>query len=117
MEGDQYHFDASQLRNAHQFSQRRARWALEGACDVVFIDNTNTTWKEIKPYVELALANDYDVGIIDLFDAGLTDAELAARNAHGVPEASIKKMRDRYQDEEHIWSMIRSLSSFQKVTQ
>lgn len=85
-------------------------------CELVFIDNTNTTWKEIKPYVELALANDYDVGIIDLFDAGLTDAELAARNAHGVPEASIKKMRDRYQDEEHIWSMIRSLSSSQKVT-
>lgn len=82
---------------------------MKRGVQLVFIDNTNTTFKEIKPYVELALAYDYDISIIDLFDVGLTDAELAARNAHGVPEAFIKKMRDRYQDEEYIFQQIDSL--------
>jgi hypothetical protein len=31
-----------------------------------------------------------------LFDAGLSDEQLAERNLHGVPVAQIKKMRDRW---------------------
>ena len=105
-EGDTYVFEAQQLGNAHVYSKSQATWAMASGYDLVFIDNTNVTWKKIKPYVELALANNYNIGIIDLFDAGLTDAELAARNTHRVPEVSIQKMRMRYQDEKHIWSMI-----------
>ena len=41
-------------------------------------------------------AIDPHLQVIDLFDGGLTDAQLAARNIHGVPEATIAKMRARY---------------------
>ena len=38
--------------------------------------------------------------VMDLYDGGLTDSELAARNLHGVPEAGINRMRLRW---EHDW--------------
>ena len=45
----------------------------------------------------MAKENQTDVGIIDLFDAGMTDEELAERNTHGAPLEAIQRMRARWQ--------------------
>ena len=48
-------------------------------------------------YVVMARKLNVEIKVIDVFDGGLTDAELAERNAHGVPEEVIGRMRARYQ--------------------
>ena len=54
----------------------------------------------MEPYFHLANRMQVDIAVVDLFDAGKTDAELAARDVHGVPEATIAAMRGRW---EHDW--------------
>ena len=41
-----------------------------------------------------------DLLVLNLFDGGLSDKELAERNTHGVPEEAITRMRERF---EHDW--------------
>jgi hypothetical protein len=40
---------------------------------------------------------DLAVVVVDVFDGGLTDEDLAARNVHGVPLAGIRAMRARWE--------------------
>lgn len=81
---------------AHGRCQSEAVALLYGSdCDVV-IDNTNCTLGEMVFYARLALMFDQDLMLIDLFDAGLSDEELAARTKHSVPIYVIAAMRARY---------------------
>jgi len=53
------------------------------------VDNTGINVVDIAPYCALALAYGHDLKIITL----LCDPEVAAaRNVHGVPPASVKRM-------------------------
>lgn len=71
--------------------------AFEAGVTCVVLDNTNTQRWEYQPYTEAAERHGYSVTVIPLFDGGLSDAELAARNTRGVPEASIARMRARWE--------------------
>jgi hypothetical protein len=66
----------------------------------VFVANTFTMRWEIEPYRLMAMAHGAAFEVIDIFDGGLSDEDLARRNAHGVPTAAIANMRARY---EHDW--------------
>lgn len=56
----------------------------------IFVDNTNLTLEECKYYIAGGLSAGYNVLIVDMVDV---DAEeLAKRNIHSVPIATIKKM-------------------------
>ena len=52
--------------------------------------------------MELPFYHDMNIHttVVDLFDAGLTDAQLAQINSHGVPESQLAIMRGRW---EHDW--------------
>ena len=90
-----YKFNPLSLASAHESCQELARKSLWNGRSVV-IDNTNTMKWEFDTYLEIAKEYDAEVEIIDLFDAGLLDEELAARNHHGVPVEVIEKMRVRW---------------------
>lgn len=94
-----YAFDPAGLPAAHAQCQTRCRKALEVGQNVK-VANTFTQRWEMSPYLDLAAELDAEVKVIDLFDGGFTDAVLAERNVHGVPQAAIAAMRARY---EHTW--------------
>tara|TARA_Y100000034_G_C6904037_1_gene418992 strand:- start:2577 stop:3050 length:474 start_codon:yes stop_codon:yes gene_type:complete len=94
-----YIFDPKDLAKAHQWCQRRTWIALEKG-DSVVVSNTFTCRWEMEPYLQMAEEHGLKVTVLNVFDANLSDEELAARNVHGVPLAAIKRMRDRF---EHDW--------------
>ena len=81
---------------AHQWNQNKAHSLIEAGEPVVVIANTNTQRWEFQPYLEYANKFGYEVERVDLYDAGLTDEELAARNVNGVTADIIARMRANY---------------------
>ncbi len=96
MVGKEYQFDATKLAAAHADCLARTRAALEAGATVA-VANTFTQRWEMQPYLVLSHELKVSYVVIDLFDAGLDNDALAARNAHGVPVEAIKAMRKRYE--------------------
>ena len=98
-ETGKYEFDATKLGAAHHQCQNRTYGALSvKGSHVVAVANTFTTHWEMAPYKQMAQALGCKLEVVSVFDGGLTDAELARRNLHGVPVEAITKMRSRWQD-------------------
>jgi predicted kinase len=97
--GLEYKFEATMLYAAHAACQENVRRELITSSKVAVCNTFTQRW-EIQPYLDLAQRYNARLVVIDLFDAGCTDNELAERNAHGVPVETIAGMRARY---EHDW--------------
>jgi predicted kinase len=93
----QFVYEASRVGEAHEQCKLRALEALSSNEALVIIDNTNSRYWEYEFYLALARVFGYDSVVIDLFDGGLTDEELVARNIHGVPLVHIQRMRERWE--------------------
>lgn len=102
-DGD-YHWDPRLLAQAHRSCQERTFHALDYGNSAI-VANTFSTKKEFEPYLRMIdrgggkegrRVAGVSLGVFSLFDAGLSDRELAERNVHGVPEHTIAKMRDRW---------------------
>jgi hypothetical protein len=95
MEGGEYKFDRFKLPQAHADCQARVKRALsEGSCAVA---NTFTEGWEFGPYLTIAEEAGARIVVIDTYDGGMTDGELAAKNVHKVPLAAITAMRARWE--------------------
>ena len=94
-----YRFDSDKISAAHAWClSETSRHIWEGRTTVVH--NTFTQRWEMEPYILLAERLDVRLVVVSLFDGGLTDEDLAARNSHNVPIDAITRMRDRF---EHDW--------------
>ena len=91
-----YRFDPKDLKHAHTACQQATRTLLEQGYFVIVHNTFSQKW-EADPYFKIAEQEGCVVDVIDLFDAGLTDEQLAARNTHGVPEETIARMRARWE--------------------
>lgn len=91
-----YDFDPRNLSFAHGSCQSAVWQALRAGLPCAVANTFSRKW-EMKPYIALAMMFHAELVIRDLFDAGLTDDELAARNLHGVPAATIARMRARWE--------------------
>jgi predicted kinase len=107
MESDRYAFDLSKLGEAHEDCQTRVREALINEAEAqhhwriaIVVANTFSTRWEMEPYLNMAKELNIQVNVLDLYDGGLSDSELAERNVHEVPINIIAKMRERW---EHNW--------------
>lgn len=68
------------------------------ALSPVIVDNTNTQCWEARPYVLPALEHGYAVEITTPTTPWAFDpVQLAKKNAHGVPEAAIRRMLQRWE--------------------
>lgn len=100
-----YKFDPSLLPQAHAECQKEAREALEmvssgrGSYPIVVSNTFSCRW-EMEPYLQMAREYKAWVHVVDVYDGGLTNEELAVRNKHGVPVEGIAAMRSRW---EHDW--------------
>jgi predicted kinase len=91
----EYHFDGANLRKAHEWCQSMVREVMKRGTGVA-VANTFTQEWEVAPYRELAEKYGYTV-VITTIHSKLSDEELAARNVHGVPAESIRRMRERWE--------------------
>ena len=58
-DNDMYFFNPDKLLNNHQLNQKRTEISMRLNLKPLIIDNTNVTMKEIIPYVQLAIENNY----------------------------------------------------------
>ena len=90
MVGGEYKFDASKLGAAHLTCQSRVLGEMAQGQPFIFVANTFTTAKEMKPYFDMAEKWDYDTFSI------IVENRHGHISIHNVPTASIDAMRDRF---------------------
>jgi predicted kinase len=101
MVNGEYKFNPSKLGIAHKWNFDRVRKAVEDGITPIAVDNTNTQSWEAKNYVDLAKENGYDIQVRESNTPWAKDLEeLHKKNTHGVPKEAIKRMLDRFEDEE-----------------
>lgn len=94
----EYRFDASRLGEAHDrcFNDYRF-FASAFPNGMAIVDNTNLTREEIAPY--LMLGRQWGKVILAVWGGGVSESELAARNVHKVPLATIQRQLE-------LWSLL-----------
>lgn len=106
IEGE-YKFDPNQLDINHQLNLEKVRRLLIDGKSVI-VDNTNTTMKEIKPYIEIAetLGIPFSLCLPDwteqlyIIEDGIKrwNVEfLKGKNNHNVPDSVVQAMADRFE--------------------
>lgn len=92
-------FQPALLPQAHEWCQRTTRenLVLMPHRPIVAVDNTFSQRWELEPYLRMAEELSVRVVVVDLFDGGLSDDALVARNTHGVPIGGIEAMRARWE--------------------
>lgn len=98
MQNGTYVFDPARIGAAHAWCQSRAIQEMSRGTNIVIVSNTFSQQWEMEVYRAMAEAFGYRVQPLDIFDAGLTDEQLAVRAAgHGVPQEVIATMRARWE--------------------
>jgi predicted kinase len=94
MNGSIYEFDASKLKEAHQWCKDVVEgWMAPeiGYLDTIIVSNTFTQEWEMKPYYELA--EEYGYVVFSL----VVENRHGGINEHGVPDETLEKMENRFQ--------------------
>jgi predicted kinase len=99
VDGGEYRFDPSRIKDAHAWNLDRTSRALESSvADTVIVDNTSTQRWESAPYVEFAQGLGWSVEYVEPSTPWARDvAECARRTVHGVPANAIQRMADRWE--------------------
>ena len=99
-----YNFDFKLLKAAHQLCFGKTFYALSREQDVI-VHNTFTQKWEICPYIEMANLLHIQCEVLEPKTKWKYDAvECAKRNTHGLTEAMIQKMLDRWDSTKSILS-------------
>lgn len=96
MDNGVYKFDASQIKNAHNYcqSQTRAWMSHNGdqiSVDKIIVSNTFTQEWEMDAYFEMAEEFDYQVFSL------IVENRHDGVNVHDCPEDKIEQMRNRFE--------------------
>lgn len=87
-ENGNYNYDASKIKEAHEWCLMKTKQAIENGEDVV-VSNTFTRKWEMEKYVQIAKENNTPFYILT--------ATGNFKNIHGVPQETIEKMRQRFE--------------------
>lgn len=90
MDGDEYKFDASKLKHAHRYCQKKTESIMQTGNDVA-VANTFTREWEMEPYYKLAEKYGYMVFSV------IVENRHHGKNVHGVPDDALQKMKDRFE--------------------
>lgn len=124
MQGGQYNFDIEYIGDAHAWNVQRAEKAMAGDEPVVIIDNTNSAFWEMKPYVELAQKHGYQVEFKEpdwnpklktpegTWNVDFLEAIQGQKNRQNigkvVPRESLERMVDSYEYNPTVDAILRS---------
>jgi tRNA uridine 5-carbamoylmethylation protein Kti12 len=89
--GDEYIWSADKVSTAHDWCKRKCRRFMKKQIDRIIVCNTNTTEREMKPYMDLALQFGYKVFSI------IVENRHGGVSIHNVPEETLEKMRNRFE--------------------
>jgi hypothetical protein len=87
----EYHFDATQLRTAHEWCKSHVEIALHADVPIIGVANTFTQQWEMDPYFELAKKYGYRISTI------IVENRHESTNVHGVPDEALEKMENRFE--------------------
>lgn len=90
----QYVFNPKELGVAHRKCQDKFLISLhpEESLEAIFVDNTNTTVRELEFYVKTCVAHGVPFSIVNVH---CSPEKAAARNVHGVPYEKVCQMAAR----------------------
>jgi predicted kinase len=96
MEGNEYKFDPTKLKQAHQWCQNQVEITMKLSDNVIgdkriAVSNTFTQEWEMKPYYELA--EKYDFMIFSI----IVEKRHQGTNQHNVPEDKLEIMKKRFE--------------------
>jgi len=121
--GPNYNFKRELIGKAHNWNQDRVAQAMKDGKTPIGVDNTNVTWRDISPYVQMANKFGYDIKYIESqspwwleFKSNIRNPEFkdgdlkfeetvkfyTKKNCHGVPEGAIRAMINRWQPMEKL---------------
>ena len=92
-----YEFDIARIRDAHNWCYYSTKNALKGGMDVI-VSNTFTTNWEMERYVKLK-------EIFPNLIVTIVNVTTQFETIHGVPEETMKKMKDRWEDVNPNWDV------------
>jgi predicted kinase len=90
MDGDEYKFDPSKLKEAHAWCQNAVSVWMKSQ-DKIIVSNTFTQEWEMQPYYDLAEKYGYRVYSL------IVENRHGGVNEHGVPEEKLVQMKDRFE--------------------
>lgn len=86
----EYNFDASKLKQAHEWCQDRTKLWLGKYHQSVAVSNTSTTEKEVETYRKIA--EECNANFVSL----IVENRHNGVNIHNVPEDKIQQMKQRF---------------------
>jgi predicted kinase len=89
-ENNEYHFDASKLKDAHNWCRENVENYMSKAYGKIVVSNTFTQEWEMEPYFELAKKYGYRVHSI------IVENRHGGENQHEVPEDKLTQMVNRF---------------------
>jgi predicted kinase len=95
-ENGDYTFNHEKLSDAHHWCVSEVQSMMEEGLSLIVVHNTFKQQWEAQKYFNLAEKNGYQVQVISLYDGGMTDAQLAERNVHGLNEHQINNQRRKW---------------------
>ena len=103
MQNGDYIFNPTKLSIAHKWNQDNVRFACEEKLgfakpELVIVDNTNLTFKELIPYLNIAKKNNYiPFEVVPNTPWMYNIQECVDRNQHGVPSEAIERMMKKFE--------------------
>ena len=91
MSSGKYEFDASKLRDAHNWCQNAVRVGMETQGQKIVVSNTFTQEWEMDPYYKLAEQYGYRVYSL------VVENRHMGVNQHGVPADKLEQMKNRFE--------------------
>jgi len=91
MHDGEYKWNADDIGKAHGWCQRKCRRFMKAQVEQIVVANTSTTEREMQPYMDLARQFGYKVFSV------IVENRHGNVSVHGVPEATLEKMRNRFE--------------------
>ena len=91
MDGDEYKFDPSKLKDAHAWCQNAVRVWAKNSVKKIVVSNTFTQEWEIDYYFELAKEHGYRVYSL------IVENRHGNKDVHNVPEEKLLQMKQRFE--------------------
>lgn len=85
-----YVWKAEKIGKAHDWCQRKCKRFMKKQIEHIAVTNTNTTEREMRPYMDLARQFGYK-----LFSV-IIENRHGNTNIHSVPDTTLEKMRERF---------------------
>lgn len=130
MKDGKYVFNGSEIGRAHEWNRQRVAEAAKSSSPVIIVDNTNTQFWEMKPYVEIANQYGYEVKFVEpdwhpelktpegKWNSDFIKQQQRNKNRADInktlPDDVVDKMIGRYQYGPTVDSVLQSRNPYEK---